>query len=188
MFAKILKVFFIMVLVLSLGVCLVYYTGWVAGKTYRERVESETSKELDVYKMQKYAHENAEIVLKALKKGNTDKIQKNMRKETDLDSLVRYADWKNLDINGATSFGTGSFMPKPDKRGRMDVGEQIILNAGSGKYALYVQTLTSRYGKINRGITCVAVTTFKHFDEIDYAWKWQTDEKTLKVGKPFYKK
>lgn len=186
MFKKIIKIIFAIILVAALVCGLIYYTGWVAGKTYQERVKSETSKELDVYKMQEYAHENATIVLKSLKKGKTKKIINNMRRPANLDALMEYADWRHMDVRGSTSFGTGSFMPKPDRRGRMDVGEQIILTAGNKKYALYVQTLVSRYGKINKGITCIAVTTFKHFNELDYAWNWQTDEKTLRTGKAFY--
>lgn len=186
MFKKVLKGILIIVLVVALGGALIYYTGIVAGRTYQERVNSETSKDLDVYKMQNYAHENAEIILKALKKCDAEKLKENINEATNVEELIDYADWKNLDIKGSTSFGTGSFMPRPDKDGKMDVGEQIILKVGKEKYAFYVQTLTSRYGKINEGITCVAVTTFKHFDEIDYLWLWQSDSKTLRVGKAFY--
>lgn len=186
MLSKILKGILVVILVVAVGGALIYYTGLVAGRTYEERVAAETNEKVDVYKMQNYAHENAEMVLKALKKSDTDKIQDNMRKPADLTKLMNYADWKDLDIKCKTSFGTGSFMPKPDKKGRMDVGEQIMLKAGNTKYVIYVQTLTSRCGKIDEGITCIAVTTFKHFDEIDYAWLWQTDSSTLRAGKAFY--
>lgn len=186
MLAKIFKGILIAVLIVAFGGALIYYTGVVAGRTYEERVASESVKDPDVYKMQNYAHENAELVLKALKKGDVEKIKENMKNTANLDEFMKYADWDHLDIKGSTSFGTGSFMPKPDSKGRMDVGEQIIIKAGNTKYAVYVQTLTSRCGKINEGITCLAVTTFKHFDEIDYAWHWQTDTGTLRVGKAFY--
>ena len=186
MLKKIIKGILIIVLVAALGVALIYYTGIVAGRTYQERVNSETSKDLDVYKMQKYAHENAEEILKALEKCDAEKLEESINEPSNVEELINYADWKKLDKKGSTSFGTGSFMPKPDKEGKMDVGEQIILKVGKEKYALYVQTLTSRYGKINDGVTCVAVTTFKHFDEIDYLWLWQSDSKTLRAGKAFY--
>lgn len=186
MFKKFFSVIIAIILIIGLFAGFIYWTGRTAGKTYQERVNNEQNTELDVYKMQKYAADNAEKVLKALKKEDADKIAELVPKAANVNELMQYADWGELDINNKTSFGTGSFMPKPNKKGKMDVGEQIILSAGNGRYAIYVQTVTSRYGKIDNGISCIAVTTWKHFDEIDYAWKWITDSGTLRVGKAFY--
>ena len=186
MFKKFFKGLLIIILVVVLGGGLIYYTGVVAGRTYQERVNAETSKELDVYKMQKYAHENAEDVLKALKKGDAEKLEETLINPSNIEDIIDYADWEHIDDKNSTSFGTGSFMPKPDKKGRMDVGEQMMIKIGKEKYAFYVQTVTSRYGKINDGVACVAVTNFKHFDDVDYLWHWQTDAETLRAGKAFY--
>lgn len=182
MFKKIPTIILIIVLIAGF----VYWTGRTAVKTYKERVNNEQNTELDVYKMQKYAADNAEKVLEALAAEDSDEIAELVPKASNVDELMEYANWGDLDLENKTSFGTGSFMPKPDKKGKMDVGEQIVLDTGSGKYAIYIQTLTSRYGRTDEGISCIAVTTWKHFDEIDYAWNWQTDSGTLRVGKAFY--
>lgn len=182
---KIYKILITIVLVLAIICGFIYWTGRTAERTYQKRAENETSTELDVYKMQNYAAENAKKALKALEKEDANELSKLINNPSNVDKLIEYADWEKLDLDNKTSFGTGSFMPEPDKKGRMDVGEQIILNVGKGKYAIYIQTVTSRYGKVDEGISCIAVTTWKHFNEIDYAWKWQTDSGTLRAGKPF---
>ena len=174
------------ILIIGLIAGFVYWTGRTAGKTYQERVNNEQNTELDVYKMQKYAVDNTEKVLEALVAGDSDEIAELVPRATNVKELMEYADWENLDLDKKTSFGTGSFMPKPDKNGKMDVGELITLKTQNGKYVMYVQTVTSRYGIIDDGVSCIAVAKWKHYDDTDYSWDWKTDSETLRVGKAFY--
>lgn len=158
-----------------------------AKKTYEKRISQEKNINLDVYKMHKFARENTQYVIKALQRENAKKIRKIVINPLNVQKLLDEVDWKNLKDDNIRSFGTGSFSSKPNNKGEIDIGEQMSIKIGKKRFALYIQTITSRYGRINEGVSCIAITSFKHYDDLDYEWNWQTDDETLRVGKPFKK-
>lgn len=180
-FKSIVAILFIALLV----IVFVIVTTRTANKTYDSRVANEKNTEVDVYKMETYARDNAAKVLDILQDKDKDALESTLLNPSNVDKLINYADWDKLDTDKMTSFGTGSYMPKPDEDGKMDVGELISLKLGKDEYVIYIQTLTSRWGKIDEGVSCIAVVNRKRFDDVDYAWEWQTDNKTLRAGKPF---
>ena len=53
------------------------------------------------------------------------------------------------------------------------------------KYVLYIETLTSRHGMENKGVSVVAATTYEHFDESGYGWNGEKDDSSAVAGKTF---
>ena len=69
-----------------------------------------------------------------------------------------------------------------DENGRMDISERFIVDVGDVKYVLFVETLTSRWGMNNDGVSAAAATTFGHFDGTDYAWNGEGDDQSVLAG------
>ena len=77
--------------------------------------------------------------------------------------------------------------PHPDKNGKIDISERFVVPVGDQKYVLYIETLTSRHGMNNEGVSVIAATTYDHFDQLDYGWNGAADDSSAVAGKSFVK-
>lgn len=176
-------VFVALVLALFIGV-----TKSTANKTYNERKASEKITTIDTYSMNNYCKDNTEAVMDALKHGDKDKLADLMIDPDGVDSVMDFADWTEADFKNAVSMGSGSLTKKPGKDGRQDVSERFFVNVGSSKYMLFIETICSRLGRDNDGVSAVAVTTFSHFDATDYAWNGENDGSSALAGELYWNK
>lgn len=170
----------IALLILAIAFTAIYFSN--KNSVYKERLAEEKLTTLDFYSMQEYSAGNAAAVMDALKTGNTKKLEKLMIDPAGVDALMNFADWKNADFENATSMGAGSLTPAPDENGKMDISERFIVDVGDVKYVLFVETLTSRWGMNNDGVSAAAATTFGHFDGTDYAWNGEGDDQSVLAG------
>ena len=159
-----------------------------AKATYNKKVADEKISEPDFYAMTEFSEENSKAVMKALKSGSADKLGALMVEASGTEDVVSFADWSNADFDNAVSLGAGSFSTAPDKKGRIDISERFIVPVGEQRYVLYIETLTSRHGMINEGVKAVGVTTYEHFDQLDYGWNGEDDDESALAGKSFVKK
>lgn len=159
-----------------------------AGSTYSKKVAGENITEPDFYAMAGYSAENSASVMKALKSGSAEKLGSLLTDPKGAEDVIAFADWSAADFDHAVSMGAGSLSAAPDKDGVMDISERFIVSAGEQKYVLYIETLTSRHGMNNEGVSLVGVTTYEHFDEIDYNWNGDKDDSSAAAGKSFLKK
>lgn len=176
-------VFVALVLVLFVGV-----TRYTANKTYQGRRASEEITTLDTYSMNNYCKDNADAVMQALKKGDTAALESMMIDPSGVESVMKFVDWSGADFKNAVSMGSGSLTPAPNKKGKMDVSERFFVRAGGNKYVLFIETVCSRLGRDNDGVSAVAVTTFSHFDATDYRWNGEKDDRSALAGKLFWNK
>lgn len=156
-----------------------------AKSTYEKNVASENITEPDFYSMQKYSEENSAAVMKALKAGDAEALGKLMTDASGSEDVTGFAEWSEADFENAVSLGAGSLSAAPDKKGRMDISERFFVNVGDTRYVLYIETLTSRHGMVNEGVSTVGVTTYEHFDELDYGWNGEKDDASAVAGKSF---
>ena len=156
--------------------------------TYNKKVASEKITEPDFYSMTEYCKDNSNAVMKALKSGKTEKLEALMSNPKGADEVMGFADWSKAEFDNAVSLGAGSLSTAPDKKGMMDIGERFIVTAGEKKYVLYIETLTSRHGMNNEGVSAVGVTTYEHFDDLDYGWNGEKDDSSALAGASFVKK
>lgn len=159
----------------------------VAKSTYKRNVAEEKITEPDFYSMAEFSEKNSANVMKALKDGDVDKLKTLMTDATGAEELMDFADWADADIENVVSMGAGSLSEAPDKKGRMDISERFFVNVGEQRYVLYIETLTSRHGMINEGVSMVGATTYDHFDELDYGWNGEKDDSSAVAGKTFVK-
>lgn len=158
---------------------------YFADRRYQKNIENESFTEVDTYKLSVYSEENAVAALKALKSGSKDKLEKLFTDKTDVTELMEYADWSSMDEERSRTLGGGSYMYEPDSNGRMDFGETYWIRIGKKTYVMYIQTVCSRYGKANDGISAIAATTWEHYDSIHWLWEWQTDKNEVLAGTPY---
>lgn len=175
-------VFVVLVLALFIGV-----TKHSANKTYNERLATEKITTLDTYSMNNYCKTNADAVMSALKAGDLAKLESLMLDPQGASSVMEFADWSKADFKNAVSMGSGSLTTKPNKKGRMDVSERFFVNTDNNKYVFFIETVCSRLGRDNDGVSAVAVTTFSHFDAVDYMWNGEKDDSSALAGKLFWK-
>ena len=179
----IIRLFVIAVLALFVALC-----AFTAVRTFNEKKAAESFSEVDYYSMQNYSDKNAEAVFSALKSGKPDKLKNRMLNSEGLDAVMEFADWSNADFSNAVSLGAGSLSAAPDDAGRIDVSERIFVDVGDTKYVLMVETVTSRWGRTDDGISAVAVTTYDHFDgDLDYDWLGEADDESVLAGELFWK-
>ena len=158
-----------------------------ARHTYNKKVASENISEPDFYSMAEYSKTNSDAVMKALKSGKAEKLAELMSNSKGAEDVVGFADWSTADFDNAVSLGAGSFSTAPDKKGMMDISERFIVPVGDTKYVLYIETLTSRHGMNNDGVSTVGVTTYEHFDGLDYAWNGDKDDNSAVAGESYLK-
>ena len=179
------KILIFVALVLALFVGVTKYT---ANKTYDERRANEKITTIDTYAMNNYCNDNTEAVMDALKSGDRDKLTDLMIDPSGVDDVMDFADWSDADFENAVSMGSGSLTKEPGKDGKQDVSERFFVNVGSSKYMLFVETICSRLGRDNDGVSAVAVTTFSHFDATDYAWNGEDDGSSALAGELYWDK
>lgn len=171
-------------IILIIGI-IIAVTTITARLTYKNKIAEEQFTEPDMYKMQEYSNKNSMGVFQALKDGDRKILGELVISNDNFDKLLKYANWDQMDIDKVSSSGAGSMMPKPDKNGRMDVVEMFGVKIGGKKYVVYIQTVVSRWGKANDGVSCIAVTTTKRYEETDGELDWKTDKEVIRAGKMF---
>ena len=173
--------FFILLLAIFIAIiCL------VAKQTFSEKKAAESLSEIDYYSMQTYSDANVKMVTDALKAGKPDKLKGKMKNLEGIDAVMGFADWSNADFKSATHLGAGSLSAKPDANGLMDISERLFVDVDGTRYVLFVETLTSRWGRDNEGISAIGVTTYEHFDALDYAWSGEPDDQSVLAGSLFW--
>ena len=150
--------------------------------TYKTKRANEKLKTVDVYNMHEFSEANSDLVMKALASGNSDKLAKKMTDPEGTAAVMEYADWKKADFDNAVSMGSGSLTDGPDENGNMDISERFFVDIDDVRYVLFIETSTSRWGRINDGVSAVAVTTLEHFDELDWNWNGEPDEESVLAG------
>jgi hypothetical protein len=178
----------LLIMVLLLALVFLIVTIVTAKNTYNKKVAEEKITEPDFYSMAKYSEENSKAVMKALKSGNAEKLGNLMIDPKGAEDVAGFAVWKDADLDNAVSLGAGSLSSAPDKNGRMDISERIFVPVGEQKYVLYIETLTSRHGMVNEGISAIGVTTYEHFDALGYGWNGEKDDESAVAGKSFLQK
>ena len=158
-----------------------------ASSTYNKKVAEEKITEPDFYAMSEFSANNSQAVIKALKAESAEKLKSLMIDSNGIEDVLGFASWSDADIADIISLGAGSFSTAPDKDGKIDISERFVIPVGDQKYVLYVETLTSRHGMNNEGVSVIAVTTYEHFDQLGYDWNGAADESSAVAGKTFVK-
>ena len=159
-----------------------------AKNTYKQNIANEHFDEYDFYSMQKISTENCKVVFDALKKGDKETLSELMINDENIDSVLEFTDWGKLSYKKATSYGAGSLSPSADENGRADINEKFVVKTGGDKYVLYIESLTSRWGRVNEGVSAIAVTTAEHYENTFTTWNGEKDDSTALAGELFWKK
>ena len=178
----------LMLLLIFLAAVFALVTVRVSRATYEKRIAEEQLTELDFYSMQEFSEVNSKAVMAALKSGDPEKLKELMPGAEGIEDVMTFADWSKADFGKARSMGAGSLTEAPDGDGRMDISERFIVEAGDTKYVLFVETLTSRWGRQNDGVTAVAVTTYDHFDAVDFDWLGEAGDYSALAGSLWWNK
>ena len=178
----------LIIALLILALIFILTTMIVSKKTYEKRRATEQLTELDFNSMQAFSAENSAAVMDALKSGNKGKLENLMLNDSGIDEVMNFAKWNKADFKNAVSLGAGSLTAAPDGAGKMDVSERFFVDIGDTKYVIFVETLTSRWGRENDGVSAVGVTTFAHFDEKDYDWNGDPDDQSALAGELWWNK
>ena len=113
------------------------------------------------------------------------KLTKLVGDEAGAEEVMGFADWRSANFDTAVSYGAGSLSTAADKKGRIEVAERIVVQAGETKYMFYIETLTSRWGRKNEGVDAVGVTTYSHYKDLDSNWSGEKDEESALAGTLF---
>ena len=154
-------------------------------RTYRAQIAGESFDSTDFYSMQGFASKNSEKVLSALSSGNMKKLSKLIGDAEGAEEVMRFADWRKADLDKAVSYGAGCLSTSADSRGRTEIAEKYVVQANETKYVIYIETLTSRWGRKNEGVSAVGVTTYSHYKELDGNWNGDKDEESALAGTLF---
>lgn len=178
------------VLIALLALALIYLVIFnnMKDKTYDQRLHDEQLTEVDFYSMQKYCSENSAAVMAVLKAGSSKELEALLIEPKGIDEVMAFAEWKKADFENAVSMGAGSLTPAPDGNGRMDISERFIVTVKDDKYVLFIETMTSRWGINNDGVSAVGVTTYGHFDALDYSWSGEPDDQSALAGELWWNK
>lgn len=176
------------IVLILLAVLFVVVAAKVSKATYDKKVAGEKLTEIDFYSMQEFCGKNAEAVMDALKSGSKDKLAALMPGASGIDEVMEFADWSKADFKKAESMGAGSLTAAPDESGKMDVSERFFVEVGDKKYVLFIETLTSRWGRKNEGVSAVGVTTYKHFDDTGFDWNGEADDHSALAGELWWNK
>lgn len=159
-----------------------------ARSTYKNNVANEHFDEFDFYSMQDISEANSKAVFDALKKQDAEALKALMTNSENLDSVLDYADWSELDYKKAVSYGAGSLSPSADKTGRVDVNEKFYIKMDGREYVLFIESLTSRWGRQNEGVSAIAVTSFDNYDSMYSTWNGEQGEYSVLAGELFWQK
>ena len=178
----------LLIAVLLMALIFTVVTVRTAKVTYNKKVAQETVTEPDFNAMTDFSNENSKEVMKALKAGSAEKLGTLMTDPKGAEDVIGFAEWSKADFDNAVSLGAGSFSTAPDKDGRMDISERFVVTIGEQKYVLYIETLTSRHGMNNDGVSAVGVTTYDHFEQLGSFWNGEADDSSVAAGKSFLNK
>ena len=178
----------LIIVLIFLAIVFALVTFGVSKAAYNKRVSEEKLTTLDFYSMQKISSENASAVMDALKSGSREDLESLMPGAKGIDGLMAFADWSKAEFKDAVSLGAGSLSEAPDGNGVMDISEKFIVDVGETKYVLFIETLTSRWGRSNDGVSAVGATTYEWFDAVDYDWLGEAGKKSVLAGELFRKK
>ena len=173
------------IFLLFLAVLFVCVFAFTEVKIFNTRRANESFDQVDFHSMAEFSAKNSEKVIKALRSGNLKKLTKLVGDEAGAEEVMRFADWRNANFDTALSYGAGSLSTEADKKGRIDVAERIVVQAGETKYMFYIETLTSRWGRKNEGVSAVGVTTYSHYNELDSSWNGEKDDESALAGTLF---
>ena len=173
------------IFLLLLAVLFVCAFAFSAVRTYEKRMKTESFDQVDFHSMAGFSAENSENVIKTLKSGNLKKFVKLVGDEAGAEDVMGFADWRNANFDTAVSYGAGSYSTSPDEKGRTDIAERIVVQVGETKYMLYIETLTSRWGRKNEGVDAVAVIPYTRYSELDTTWNGEKDEESVLAGTLF---
>ena len=137
-----------------------------ARSAYNKRIAEEKLTEVDFYSMQQFCGKNASAVMDAIASGKKEKLEKQLPGAEGIDDVMGFA----------------------DENGMMDISEKFIVQAGDDKCVLFIETLTSRWGRENEGVSAVGVTTYEHFSDLNYDWSGEPDDMSVLAGKLWWKK
>ena len=158
-----------------------------AKKTFSELKAGESFDEVDYYSMQEFSDQNVQLVFSSLKSGKIDDIKGKMNNSEGLDDVAAFANWSEADFDEAVGIGAGSLSPKPDADGRMDMSERFFVNAGDAKYVFFIESVSSRWGRTDDGISSIGVTTYEHFDgALEWGWCGEKDDSSALAGELFW--
>lgn len=145
--------------------------------------QTEAAAEVDFYSMQKTCSKNAREVFKALQSGKTARLEKLLIDPEGAGDVMEFADWSKADFENAVSLGAGSLTETPDADGNIDVSEKFFVKAGDDRYVIFVETLASRLGRGNAGVSAVSVITYEDFDAAYFVWNGEEDKGGVTAGK-----
>lgn len=183
-------IFLVAVAVLLVGTTVITAKNVRASKS--EKMQEEMREDpkayggLNRYKMHEFCDKNAKAAMKALKSGNKKKLESLLTDSEGLDAVMDFADWSEADFDNAVAMGSGSLMAEPTEKGLMDISDRFFVEVGDQKYLLFVETLTSEWGRKNSGISALGVTTFEYFDATGYTWNGEEDDQCAVAGKAFW--
>lgn len=178
----------LLIAVLLMALIFTVVTVRTAKVTYNKKVAQETVTEPDFNAMTDFSNENSKEVMKALKAESAEKLGTLMTDPKGAEDVIGFAEWSKADFDNAVSLGAGSFSTAPDKDGRMDISERFVVTIGEQKYVLYIETLTSRHGMNNDGVSAVGATTYDHFEQLGSFWNGEADDSSVAAGKSFLNK
>ena len=172
-----------------MAAALLLVTALISGiSTYKSKRANEKLDSVDMYKMHEFSEKNSASVMKAMSSGDSNKLAKLMITSEGAEAVMEFADWKKADFDKAASMGSGSLDAGPDDNGLMEISERFFVDVGDERYLLFIETSTSRWGRNNDGISAVAVTTFDHFDELEWKWNGEPDENSVLAGELLWNK
>lgn len=157
---------------------------FVAFASYKYATKHFPARALDYYKIQEYSLENSEDVFESLANGG-EGLRELMAGRENVHELLKFADWESGDYENVRSFGGGNFSKRCNDKGQIEYADMWWVPIGDEKYMIYIQSVSSRYGRDNDGVKCIAVTSYSHYSDIDGEWDWRTDDETVRIGTPF---
>lgn len=166
-----------------LAVVLVLVTAAISSHSaYKAERENEKLEDVDIYTMHEFSEQNSAAVMKALASGDSRKLADKMIDPEGAEAVAEFADWKKADFDNAVSLGSGSLEEAPDDKGSQEVSERFFVDVEGTRYVFFIETSTSRWGRNNDGVSAVAVTTFDHFDDLDWNWNGEPDDNSVLAG------
>ena len=154
-------------------------------RTYGTKLKNESFDQVDFYSMAAFSSENSQEVIKTLQSGNLKKLTELVGDEAGAEELMGFADWRNANFNTAVSYGAGSFSTLADKKGRIDIAERLVVQTGETQYVLYIETLTSRWGRKNEGVDAIGAISYTRYKELDGNWNGEKDDESVLAGTLF---
>lgn len=177
------------VLLLLIAVLLVVL-GYIC--SFNHRLNSYSGK-ADLYNMQICTAETATDVFDTLKEndGNLQALFEETYGEIDEEAVqaaayfAEFAAWENCKYKKVRSMG-GAFIGDSEKEYTRDddvyYGESWVLSTSDETYVIYMECKFDTFGKKEKGLSAIAVTTWDNYYERSDVWDYRTDEYTARIG------